>query len=90
MTPPLDPKISRFTNRPLPDSSSPSIAQARAVSVDAPMPPASASLSLALAVLLPNETPYRAVIIDAVFAVVTTTLVVQGLAIAPLLRRLTL
>jgi CPA1 family monovalent cation:H+ antiporter len=48
------------------------------------------ALSLALAVLLPDTMPYRAVIIDAVFAVVTTTLVVQGLSIAPILRRLTL
>ena len=48
------------------------------------------ALSLALAVLLPETTQYRAVIIDAVFAVVTTTLIVQGLTITPILRRLTL
>jgi CPA1 family monovalent cation:H+ antiporter len=48
------------------------------------------ALSLALAILLPSTTPYRAVIIDAVFGVVTTTLIIQGLSISPILRRLTL
>jgi CPA1 family monovalent cation:H+ antiporter len=48
------------------------------------------ALSLALAVLLPETTPYRSTIIDAVFAIVTATLIVQGLAISPVLRRLKL
>lgn len=44
-------------------------------------------LSLALALGLPYDFPNRAQIIDAVFAVVFTTLVVQGWLLAPLLRR---
>jgi CPA1 family monovalent cation:H+ antiporter len=44
-------------------------------------------LSLALALGLPYEFPMRAQIIDAVVAVVFTTFVVQGWALAPLLRR---
>jgi CPA1 family monovalent cation:H+ antiporter len=45
-------------------------------------------LSLALALALPNDTPYRTSIIDAVFAVVLFTLVVQGVSLEPLLARL--
>jgi CPA1 family monovalent cation:H+ antiporter len=45
-------------------------------------------LSLALALALPDATPDRAAIIDAVFAVVLFTLVVQGVALEPLLARL--
>ena len=45
-------------------------------------------LSLVLALALPPEVPYRAPIIDAVFAVVLFTLVVQGVALEPLLARL--
>ena len=45
-------------------------------------------LSLALALALPASLPYRAEIIDAVFGVVLFTLVVQGIALEPLLRRL--
>jgi CPA1 family monovalent cation:H+ antiporter len=48
------------------------------------------ALSLALALMLPESMPHRAEIIDAVFAVVTVTLVAQGLAIAPIVRRLAL
>ncbi len=44
-------------------------------------------LSLALALGLPYAFPFRPQIIDAVFAVVFTTFVVQGWALAPLLRR---
>ena len=45
-------------------------------------------LSLALALALPNDMPYRTSIIDAVFAVVLFTLVVQGVSLEPLLARL--
>ena len=48
------------------------------------------ALSLALALALPASTPLRAEIIDIVFGVVTVTLVIQGLAIAPVLRRVKL
>jgi CPA1 family monovalent cation:H+ antiporter len=46
------------------------------------------ALSLALALALPAGLPYRTPIVDAVFAVVLFTLVVQGIALEPLLRRL--
>jgi CPA1 family monovalent cation:H+ antiporter len=46
------------------------------------------ALSLALALSLPPDIPLRAHIIDAVFGVVTITLVAQGLAIGPVLKRL--
>ncbi len=45
-------------------------------------------LSLALALGLPEDFPARAQVIDAVFAVIFLTVVVQGWALAPLLRRL--
>jgi len=45
-------------------------------------------LSLALALGLPVDFPNRPAIIDAVFAVVFATVVVQGWALAPLLRRI--
>ena len=45
-------------------------------------------LAVALALSLPAEIPYRAQVIDAVFAVVLFTIVVQGLAIGPVVRRL--
>ncbi len=48
------------------------------------------ALSLALAIALPATIPQRPQIIDAVFGVVLVTLVVQGLAIGPLLKRLRL
>jgi Na+:H+ antiporter len=48
------------------------------------------ALSVALALGLPADLPYRAQIIDAVYGVVFVTLIVQGLAIGPLLRRLRL
>jgi len=48
------------------------------------------ALSLALALVLPATIPFRPQIIDAVFGVVAFTLVVQGLAIGPVLRRLNL
>jgi CPA1 family monovalent cation:H+ antiporter len=47
-------------------------------------------LSLALALSLPDVIPQRALIIDAVFGVVLFTLVVQGLALDPVVRRLRL
>jgi CPA1 family monovalent cation:H+ antiporter len=47
-------------------------------------------LSLALALGLPREFPNRPAIIDAVFAVVFLTVVVQGWTLAPLLRRIDL
>jgi CPA1 family monovalent cation:H+ antiporter len=46
------------------------------------------ALSLALALSLPDGIPFRAQIIDAVFGVVTVTLIAQGLAIGPVLKRL--
>jgi monovalent cation:H+ antiporter, CPA1 family len=45
-------------------------------------------LSLALALALPATMPFRAEIVDAVFAVVLFTLIVQGIALEPLLARL--
>lgn len=45
-------------------------------------------LSLALALALPDHLPDREEIIDAVFAVVLFTLIVQGIALEPLLQRL--
>ncbi len=45
-------------------------------------------LSLALALALPASLPFRAEIIDAVFGVVLFTLIVQGIALEPVLRRL--
>ncbi len=47
-------------------------------------------LSLALALGLPESFPNRAQVLDAVFAVVFLTLVVQGWTLAPLLRRIPL
>jgi CPA1 family monovalent cation:H+ antiporter len=44
-------------------------------------------LSVAMALGLPQNFPQRAEVIDAVFAVVFVTLVIQGWAIAPVLRR---
>jgi CPA1 family monovalent cation:H+ antiporter len=46
------------------------------------------ALSLALALALPPALPYRTEIIEAVFGVVLFTLVVQGIALEPLLERL--
>jgi monovalent cation:H+ antiporter, CPA1 family len=47
-------------------------------------------LSLALALALPPALPFRAEIVDAVFGVVLFTLIVQGVALEPLLARLRL
>ena len=47
-------------------------------------------LSLALALGLPADFPGRASILDAVFAVVFLTVVVQGWILEPVLRRLIL
>ncbi len=47
-------------------------------------------LALALALGLPQDFPSRPQVIDAVFAVVFVTIVVQGWTLAPLLRRLRL
>ena len=46
------------------------------------------ALPLALALALPQTLPYRAQIIDGVFAVVLVTLVVQGAPLEPIVRRL--
>ncbi len=48
------------------------------------------ALSLAFALALPDAMPFRSQIIDAVFGVVVVTLVVQGLALRPVLRHLNL
>ena len=48
------------------------------------------ALSLALALGLPESFPHRPEIIDATFAIVFVTLVVQGAALEPVLRRLPL
>ncbi len=48
------------------------------------------ALSLALALGLPPTVPMRAQIVDAVFAVVAATLIVQGIAIGPLIARMRL
>lgn len=45
-------------------------------------------LSLALALALPQSLPYREEILDAVFGVVLFTLIVQGVALEPVLQRL--
>jgi CPA1 family monovalent cation:H+ antiporter len=45
-------------------------------------------LSLALALALPPALPWRAEIIDAVFAIVLFTLIAQGIGLEPLLKRL--
>jgi monovalent cation:H+ antiporter, CPA1 family len=45
-------------------------------------------LSLALALALPQTLPFRDEIVDAVFGVVLFTLIVQGIALEPVLRRL--
>ncbi len=45
-------------------------------------------LSLALALALPAALPFRDEIVDAVFGVVLFTLIVQGIALEPVLRRL--
>jgi CPA1 family monovalent cation:H+ antiporter len=45
-------------------------------------------LSLALALALPQSLPLRDEIVDAVFGVVLFTLIVQGVALEPVLRRL--
>jgi CPA1 family monovalent cation:H+ antiporter len=47
-------------------------------------------LSLALALSLPDDFPQRAPIVDAVFGLVLFTLIVQGLALEPVARRLRL
>ncbi len=47
-------------------------------------------LSLALALTLPDDFPQRAPIVDAVFGLVLFTLIVQGLALEPVARRLKL
>jgi len=45
-------------------------------------------LSLALALAIPETFPFRAEIIDAVFGIVLFTMIVQGIALEPVLRRL--
>ncbi len=47
-------------------------------------------ISLALALSLPHELPFRGDIVDAVYGVVGVTILVQGLALAPIMRRLRL
>ena len=48
------------------------------------------AISIALALNLPNATPFRVQIIDATFGVVLITLVVQGIALGPSLKRMQL
>ena len=47
-------------------------------------------VSIALALALPQATPHRGDIVDAVYGVVAVTILVQGLALAPVMRRLRL
>ena len=47
-------------------------------------------VSLALALALPQTTPCRGDIVDAVYGVVAVTILVQGLALGPIMKRLTL
>ncbi len=47
-------------------------------------------ISLALALSLPAALPFRDDIVDAVYGVVAVTILVQGLALAPIMRRLQL
>ncbi len=47
-------------------------------------------VSIALVLALPIDTPYRDTIIDAVYGVVAATILVQGTALGPVLKRLTL
>jgi CPA1 family monovalent cation:H+ antiporter len=46
------------------------------------------ALPLALALAIPAGTPYRAQLIDGVFAVVVVTLVLQGMSLEPVVQRL--
>jgi CPA1 family monovalent cation:H+ antiporter len=48
------------------------------------------ALSVALVIGLPEEIPYRAQLVDAVFGTVFITLVAQGLSIGPVISRLRL
>ena len=45
-------------------------------------------LSLALALALPETLPGRAIVVDGVFATVLATLVIQGILLEPILRRI--
>jgi CPA1 family monovalent cation:H+ antiporter len=47
-------------------------------------------VSIALALALPPATPYREIIIDVVYGVVAATILIQGTALGPVLKRLTL
>jgi CPA1 family monovalent cation:H+ antiporter len=47
-------------------------------------------VSIALALALPEATPYRGDIVDAVYGVVAVTILVQGLGLAPVMKRLRL
>ncbi len=47
-------------------------------------------VSIALALALPVATPYRGVIIDIVYGVVAATILIQGTALGPVLKRLEL
>jgi CPA1 family monovalent cation:H+ antiporter len=47
-------------------------------------------VSIALALALPEATPYRSDIVDAVYGVVAVTILVQGLALGPVMQRLRL
>ncbi len=47
-------------------------------------------VSIALALALPHATPYRDIIIDVVYGVVAATILIQGTALGPVLKRLTL
>jgi CPA1 family monovalent cation:H+ antiporter len=47
-------------------------------------------VSIALALALPPATPYREIIIDVVYGVVAATILIQGTALGPVLKRLEL
>jgi CPA1 family monovalent cation:H+ antiporter len=47
-------------------------------------------VSIALALALPEATPYRDIIIDVVYGVVAATVLIQGTALGPVLKRLDL
>ncbi len=47
-------------------------------------------ISIALALALPAATPYRGIIVDIVYGVVAATILIQGTALGPVLKRLSL
>jgi len=47
-------------------------------------------ICIVLGLLLPSNTPFRDDILDAVYGVVAVTIFIQGLALAPIMKRLRL